>query len=132
MDAVLLGLAREADRVLLAAIVAARAGETFVMARAAEQGLKWGELRAICGGPTGGYNESRFKINAGQLYYMSVPCEFTDTVPHDVIGAFNRAAVAIHPLIRVTAERLNAQGELTITVFANLLPLLPRPEVFWL
>lgn len=132
LDAILLGLAREADRVLLEAIVAARVGESFLMARAAEQGLKWGELRAISGAPAGGPDESLFKVDAGQLYYMSVPCEFTDTVTQNVIGAFNRAGVAIHPEIRIVAERLNVQGELRVTCYANLLPLLPRPGVFWL
>lgn len=126
VKAIVLGLAREADRVLLAAIIAATP-TAFTLAKAATRGLEFAELRALIGtagtGATVGED--------GTLRAAGVRGELTPTIAGTVIGSFTRAAVAIHPEIRVVAKRLNVVGELEMTVFASMLPLIPDPTAFW-
>lgn len=127
MQSILYGLAQAADRTLLAAIVAA-SPSTFTHGLAAARNLEFSELRALVG--TNGTGAAA--DTAGTLRVNGVLADYTPTIEETVVGAFNRAAVAIHPQIVVHVERRNLQGDLVVTCFANLLPLVPDASAFWL
>ena len=126
MTAIPLGIARAADNLLLTAIN----GETpsaFSVASAAAQGLVAGELRALIG--TNGTG-AQFRAD-GQLIAGGIDAEMTADMAGTVIGAFDRAAIAIHDEIRILAERLDSQGTLAVTCWVDMIPLLPDPAKFW-
>src|SRR5690606_1575138 len=125
--AIMFGLAQAADRTLLAAIVT-ETPAAFTHGAAAARNLEFAELRALVGTDGTGATVDA----AGSLRAAGVLADYTPTIEETVIGAFNRAAVAVHPEIVVHAERRNLQGDLVLTVFANLLPLVPDSGAFWL
>lgn len=121
-----LGLARQADAVLLAAIKAATPA-AFTLAAAAAQGLRIDDLRALVG--TNG-NGATWRGD-GAFTAANIPADLTADTDITVAGAFNRAGVAIHEDVTVTAERRNLQGDLIVTAYANMIPLLPDAAKFW-
>ena len=121
-----LGLARAADAVLLDAI-GATTPDAFSIAAAAGAGVKWPELRALIG--TAGNGAS--VTGESRLIAAGVPAELTADSAATTVGAFNRAAVAIHEDVAVTVERRNTQADLIVTAHANFIPLLPDPAKFW-
>lgn len=127
MNAIILGIGRLADSVLLSAIVTARTGSVFTLQAAALAGLKHGELRAIGSDLT----SAILRTDGGQLYHGPVPVELSDTINGIVTGSFARAGVAIHPSLRVAVKRLNVDGSMELSCFCNMLPLIPNPAVFW-
>ena len=126
MTAIPLGIARAADNLLLTAINAATPS-AFSVASAAAQGLKTGELRALIG--TNGTG-AQFRAD-GQLIAAGIAAEMTADMAGTVVGAFDRAAIAIHDEIRVLGERLDGEGNLTVTCWVDMIPLLPDPSKFW-
>lgn len=126
MRSIVLGLAREADRVLLAAI-AAKTPTAFTLAKAAARGLEFAELRALMGTAGTGGTVSQ----DGELRVSGVRAEMTNQAAGTIVGSFARSAVAVHPMINVIAERLNVNGDTKITVFANMLGLVPDATAFW-
>lgn len=125
LKSIIAGLSREADRVLLSAIAAAAPNE-FSLAAAAARGLEFAELRALVG--TAGNGAA---VENGVIYAYGIQAELTPSISETIVGAFNRAAVAIHPKITVAAERLNVHGDVRVTCFANLLGLVPDSSAFW-
>lgn len=126
MTAIPLGIARAADNLLLTAINAATPS-AFSVASAAAQGLNAGELRALIG--TNGTG-AQFRAD-GQLIAAGIAAEMTADMAGTVVGAFDRAAIAIHDEIRVLGERLDGYGNLTVTCWVDMIPLLPDPAKFW-
>lgn len=126
MRAVVLGLAREADRVLLAAIIA-KTPAAFTLAAAAARGLEFQELRALVGTAGAGATVGQ----DGTLRAAGVLAELTPSTTATIVGSFARSAVAVHPTINVVAERLNVNGDVRMTVFANLMGLVPDSTAFW-
>lgn len=126
LTAIPLGVARAADNLLLTAINAATLSP-FSVAAASAQGLKAGELRALIGTDGTG---AQFRAD-GQLIAAGIAAEMTADMAGTVVGAFDRAAVAIHDEIRILAERLNANGDLAVTCWVDMIPLLPDPAKFW-
>lgn len=124
--AMTLGLSRAADEVLLTAIVATTPGN-FSMARAAAQGLKWGELRAIVGRSANGATVSE----DGTLRAGGVPAELTADTASTIVGAFSRAGVAIGESVDVYFERTSKSGLLAVTAWASMLALVPDASKFW-
>lgn len=124
--AVVMGLARAADETLLSAI-AATAPTAFSLANAAAQGLKFDELRGMVGTTGAGATVSQ----DGELRAAGVRSELSADLTGTIIGAWDRAAIAIHEDLPVHFERLNTQGDLVVTVWANLIPLLPDANKFW-
>lgn len=123
--ALALGLARLCDAVLLGEIVA-NAPSTFTLAKAAAQGLRFGELRAMCGRDAQGA-----AVGAdGVLRVAGVSADMTDVVEASVIGAFGRAAVAVEDEIRIVIKRMSVQGDMEVTVFVTAEPLIPTAD-FW-
>ena len=121
-----LGLARAADTCLLAAIVATTP-PAFTLAAAAARGLKFGELAALVG--TAGTGASVYED--GRLRVAGVPAELTDTTAASIVGAFNRAAVAVGEEISLVAKRTNLDGSMELTAHANLIALLPDDSAFF-
>lgn len=121
-----LGIGRACDAVLLEAINAASPG-VFSISAAAAQGIKASELRGLIG--TAG-NGAEFRTD-GTLVAAGVSAELTADMNGTVIGAFNRSGIAIHEEITVMAERLNSNGDLIVTCWISLIPLVPDVEKFW-
>lgn len=123
--ALALGVARVCDATLLSAIVA-NTPAPFSLAAAAARGLRFGELSAMSGTTAHGA-----AIGAdGVLRVAGVNAEMTDVVAPSVIGAFGRAAVAVRDDIRVVIKRMSTQGDLEISLFVTIEPLIPTPD-FW-
>lgn len=121
-----LGVARVADAVLLAAINAATP-TAFTLAAAAAQGVEFNELRAMVGTNGTGATVSQ----DGILRVGGIMAELTPDNATTIVGAFNRAAVAVHEDIGLVAERTDAQGSLVLTCWVNAQALLPLPGAFW-
>lgn len=127
------GVAKAADAALLAAIVAANP-TAFTLAKAAGAGLRFPELRALCG--TAGTG-SVVSGNGGLVVLPAagapggIAAEFTDVIAPTVVGDFSRAAIAVDEEIQLVADRTNVNGDLELTVWVGLQALLPRPDVFW-
>lgn len=124
--AIVMGLARAADEVLLAAI-AATAPTPFSLAKVAAQGLKFDELRGTVGTAGAGATVNQ----DGDLRAAGIPSELTADLAATIVGAWDRAAVAIHEDLPIHFERLNTQGDLVVTAWANLIPLVPDQAKFW-
>jgi len=134
MTSIVLGLARAADTILLGAILE-KNPEAFGLHKAAAAGLKFGELRAIIGTNGSGAGvapDGTLRAGWGASGDTTgIIAEFTDVMAATLIGDFSRSAIAVHDEIQLVADRTNVKGDLTLTVFAGLQALLPRPEVFW-
>ncbi|MEN9901635.1 MAG: hypothetical protein RL651_299 [Pseudomonadota bacterium] len=126
LTAIPLGIARAADNLLLSAINA-ETPSPFTVAAASAQGLNAGELRALIGTDGTG---AQFRAD-GQLIAAGIAAEMTPDMAGTIVGAFDRAAVAIHDEITLLAERLDGDGNLAVTCWVSMIPLLPDPAKFW-
>lgn len=125
-QAIARGLARLADSVLLAAIVA-KTPAAFTLAAAAAQGLRFAELRALVGtAATGAAVGADGVLRAG-----GVAAELTDTTAATIIGAFNRSAVAVEDEVQIIIDRRSLQGDLAITAHASMRALVPGAGSFF-
>lgn len=124
--ALALGLSRAADDVLLSAIAAANPS-AFSLAAAASQGLEFGELRALVGTSGAGAVVDQ----SGVLRVAGVPAEMTADNTGTFVGSFNRAAVAVHERIDLTAHRMDAAGSVQIACWASFVPCVPDAAKFW-
>ncbi|HDH7836111.1 TPA: hypothetical protein PJH80_002767 [Raoultella ornithinolytica] len=125
------GIARLADAVLLThlesnAATLADANVTTIAAAAAAKGLRWAGLSAVAGTSANGVNLD----STGKLRVAGVAAELTDTITGSVIGAFDRAAVAIDDEIRLTVRRTDNAG-VEIVAWVTASPLVPSNDYFW-
>ena len=121
-----MGISRAVDFALLGAIYNATPA-AFTLAAAAAAGVKFSELRAIAG-----INGTGVSVNAaGQLNVSGVPAELTSEHSMTVVGAFQHSAVAIGEEIQVIVDRLDRSGEVAISAWVELLPLIPNADFFW-
>ncbi|SOE67044.1 hypothetical protein SAMN05446935_2929 [Burkholderia sp. YR290] len=140
MHAIVRGLARTADAVLLAAIAAGTPQAaingivqpnvplaSFSLAAAAASGVRMSELRALVGSSGNGAAID----NNGVLRAAGIAAELTPEVASTIIGSFARSAVMIRSDVDVIAERTNVNGELAVTAWAAFQPLLPDTSRFW-
>ncbi len=134
MASIVLGLGRAIDQTITYTILRGKPA-VFSLPSVAVAGLRFGELRALCG-----TNAASASINsAGQLVVMTngpqdtggIAAELTDVMAETIVGDFSRCAVAVHDEIRLVADRTNARGDLTLTAFIGIQALLPRRDVFW-
>ncbi|WP_284266128.1 hypothetical protein [Roseicyclus amphidinii] len=124
-----LGLGRAVDAVLLTAIIASKPAQDLAnpfIDEAATLGLRFDEIAAIAGPAAFG----DVVIDNGRLYLRGVPAELSPDAARGVVGAWDRAAVAIQPEIDVLVERDRA-GALTFTAWADFAPLIPSTAFFW-
>ncbi|HIE8960135.1 TPA: hypothetical protein ACXP5Z_002436 [Klebsiella pneumoniae] len=125
------GIARLADAVLLAhletnASTLADANVATIAAAAAAKGLRWAGLSAVAGTSANGVTLD----STGKLRVAGVAAELTDTITGSVIGAFDRAAVAIDDEIRLTVRRTDNAG-VEIVAWVTASPLVPDASAFW-
>jgi hypothetical protein len=126
LTAVVLGVARAADAILLEALAGATLAN-FSLAAAAASGVRFDELRALIGTTgTGAAVDA-----AGNLRAAGVPAELTADTAGTYAGAFDRAAVAIHADMPLHVERRDAAANLTLTCYITAQALLPAPGFFW-
>lgn len=125
--AILMGLARAADKTLLDAIIATTP-TSFSLAAAAGRKLAFDDLRALVGTSATGAAVGQ----DGVLRANGVAAELTDTIGQTVIGSFRHSAVAIRPELLLHVERLSVNGDLKLTCHAALAALVPDPASFWL
>jgi len=126
MAGIALGIARALDATLLAAITATTPG-AFTIGAAAAAGFEFPELRALVGTAGAGAVVGQ----AGTLRAGGILAELTPDAAGTLVGAFNRAAVAISEDIALIAERINVKGDLVLTAWINCQPLVPMPGAFW-
>lgn len=124
--ALTLGLGRAADRLLLAAINATTP-DAFTLAGAAAQGLNVEELRALVGTNAAG---AEFR-NDGTMVAANIPAKLTGDMAGTLIGAWDRAAIAIGQDVSLLAERTNKNGTLDVTAWAYMIPMVPDASKFW-
>jgi len=126
MTAVALGIARAADETLLSAI-AATTPDAFTLAALASKNLQLGDLRALAG-----TNANGAAIGAdGVLRVAGVPAELTPDAAGTIIGAFDRAAIAVGSEVTLIWERVNTNGKLSLSAWLNMLPIIPDAGKFW-
>ena len=128
LTAIVHGLAKAADRVLIQAIAALNPS-AFTIGAAAARNITFAELSGFVGTTGTGATVQEGKLFAGGL----VNAELTAGTDKTLIGAFNRVAIAIHPDVRVVIERMNAQSDLNIIVYANIQAVIPQgsESAFW-
>lgn len=126
MIALALGLGRAADRLLLAAINATTP-DAFTLAAAASQGLNVEELRALVGTNAAG---AEFRTD-GTMVAANIPAKLTGDMAGTLIGAWDRAAIAIGQDVSLLAERTNKNGTLDVTAWATMIPMVPDASKFW-
>ncbi len=124
--ALTLGAARAADEALLSAILAA-SPSAFTLAKAASAGLALPELRGLVGtaGASGTIAED------GSLRAAGIVAELTADSSQTLIGAWDRAAIAIRDDIDIHFKRVGLNGGLEVIAWINLLPLVPDATKFW-
>lgn len=126
MLSIAMGLGRIADAALLDAVTASTPA-TFSLGAAAAAGFNFSELRGLIG--TSGTGAS---VDAsGVLRAAGIEADLTSASAATVIGAFSRAAVVFSDRISFTAERINTNGDCTLTCWCNAQALLPQPGAFW-
>lgn len=122
-----LGIARLADQILLAGLVAA-APSAFTLAKAAAKGLKISELRALVGtSATGAAIGADGVLRAG-----GIPGELVSVIAPTIIGAYSRTGVAVENQIRVVSKRTSLHGDLEIVVYVTAQALIPDAGAVWL
>lgn len=126
MTSILLGLARAADHTLLQAIKAS-APPAFTLAAAAAAGLQFAELKGVIGTAGAGGVVG----TDGTLRLAGTLAELSDQVDVSLVGCWSKSAVAIHDSVRVLVERRSIAGDMTLTVFADMQPLIPVEGAFW-
>lgn len=132
VKAIVLGLGRAADETLMSAI-AATSLTSFSLSAAARKGLRFSELFGFVGPESiaGVVTEDgvlRLKSATGVDY---VNAELSADLGTSIVGSWSRSGIAIHDHLPVHFERLNANGDLAITAWANFVPLVPNPTYFW-
>lgn len=125
LASIALGLAAAADQCLLSVLVAGGL-QDYALENPAHMGLRWHELRALVGTGAAGAAYAD-----GQLRVQGIPAELTDRMAGTVVGAFDRAAVAISEEITLIADRVNQRGDLNLTCWANMQALVPSFHCFW-
>lgn len=124
--ALALGISRAADEVLLSAISTA-APSAFSLAKAAAQGLVFGELRGLVGTVGAGAVIGQ----DGALRAAGIPAELTADMTGTIVGAWNRAGVIVCEDISVHFQRLGKHGAQAVTAWVTMLPLVPDASKFW-
>lgn len=129
ITAIVLGLAKTADKALLTAIQTLNP-TAFSFGAAAARNVTYEELSGFIGtNGTGAQLSGNGKLYAGGL----VQAELTPAINTTLIGAWNRVGVAVHPEVNIVVERLNAESDLNISVFCDIQAAIPSGSqtAFW-
>lgn len=120
------GVARIVDELALAAILANNP-ETFTLAKAAAAGVRVADLRSLVG--TAGTGAS-FRAD-GQLVAAGIEGELTPVTDKTVIGQFDRALAVVGSDMFVQSNRLNVNGDVTVTAWLSVDAVAPDAGRFW-
>ncbi|MGR4877271.1 hypothetical protein ACIPRS_15915 [Pseudoxanthomonas sp. LARHCG66] len=121
-----LGLARTADAVLLDAVKASNP-QAFSIAAIAAQDLQIEDIRAIAG-----TNAAGVAVGVdGVLRAAGVPAQLTPDMSGTIVGAWDRCVVAIRDDISINFLRIGTAGDMMVTAWASMLPLIAAPQNFW-
>lgn len=126
LASIVAGISQTVDKVFIEAVLATTPA-TFTLAAAAAKGAKVESLRALVGTAGAG---AAFRAD-GQLIAAGIPAELTATTASTLVGWFERGAVVIGPDVSILAERLNVNGDLTVTAWFSLAAAIPDGDSFW-
>lgn len=126
LAAIVAGVSRTADRVFIETVLAA-SPEAFSVGKAAAKGARFEQLRGLIGTDGTG---AAFRAD-GQMIVNNVPAEITAASAESLIGWFERGAVVIGPDLQILAERLNVNGDLSVTCWFSLRAVIPDAASFW-
>lgn len=126
LASIMAGISRTVDKVFLDTVLATTP-EAFALTKAATKGAKIGNLRALVG--TAGAGAAI--RDDGALTAAGIPAELTAAMSETVVGWFERGAVLLGPDLSILAERLNTNGDLTVTAWFSLNAVLPDSGNFW-
>jgi hypothetical protein len=127
------GLANLVDQVMLerlaADLTALPAGTALpgILQAVAPTGIRFEELRAIVGSAASGVTGVD---EAGALRVAGIPAQMSGEHSDTIVGAFDRAAVAVLDDIRLTVARTSLDGAMEVTAWVDLAPLVPDPAFF--
>ncbi len=124
--AITLGLARAADEVLLSALTAANLDD-FALGKAAAQGLRFDELQAI----SGTLGQGTSVGEDGILRAAGIRSELTGDMEGTIVGAWNRAAVAVRDDAMLHMQHTGLAGEMVVTAWASMQAEIPDASKFW-
>lgn len=122
--AVALGLANEADRLLLAAINATTPA-AFTLSKLAAAGMQLDDLQAITSGSAAAVGAD------GVLRAAGVSAQLTGQAAGTLVGDFTRSALVIGERFDMHARKLGRSGDLEITVLVDVLPVVADAGAFW-
>ncbi|MCL7421536.1 MAG: hypothetical protein M8364_11595 [Methylobacter sp.] len=126
MDSIARGLAREADRVLTAAVLATTPAN-FTLALAAAAGVNFKGLRGLVG-TNGTAAEIR---HDGVLVAEGIEAELTDVMIDTIVGAWENSAVFISDDIHLIMKRASVDGSIEVSLFVNMVAAIPDDSLFW-
>lgn len=126
LTAIFTGLSRIVDKLALEAILA-NTPENFTLAKAAAAGVRFADLRAMIG--TAG--TGAMVRQDGQLVAAGVPGELTNVTTQTVIGQFDRALAMLGTDMSVLVNRLNTNGDMTISAWLSVDAVAPDAGRFW-
>lgn len=126
LQSVLAGLGQLADSVLLTKIDSLTPA-AFSLGAAAARNLEFGNLRALVGTSGTGATVRQ----DGTLAVQGINAELTSSHAKTFVGAFGRSAIVLWSDLRIVAKRLSADGTVSVTCFANVLPAVPDSAAFW-
>ncbi|MFJ2995476.1 hypothetical protein [Pandoraea sp. NPDC087047] len=119
--AVLRGLGLLVDKLVFDAIDAATP-ETFDFGKMAARNVGFGDITAVIGTSGQGatvWQDGMLRSKEG------IPARLTAGHAKSFAGVFSRAFVAVWPTVNIHAKRMDANGNLDISVFANARAVLP-------
>ena len=121
------GISRTVDAVFLGTVLATNP-EAFTLGKAGAKGAKIDALRGLVGTAGAGATwrgDGKFAVAGG------IPADLTAATAATVVGWFERGAVVLGPDLSILAERLNVNGDLTVTAWFSLEAVIPDPAQFW-
>jgi phage head maturation protease len=119
--AIVHGIARAVDEVLLAAITAA-SPTVYTLAAAAAAGRRFGDLRALVGTAGNGAAVAQ----DGVLRAAGVPADLTASTAKTFVADWSRVGVAVHEQIDLVIDAVNKRGDVFVTVALDCHALLPE------
>lgn len=131
LRALMAGAGAALDGVLLRAIAAAcdeLAATAAPHAICARSGVRWNEVAAILGqvsAPITGLT-----VENGELRLGGVRAEHSKGAAHAIVGAWDRAALAVSPEVEILMERHGVSGGLIATAWFDACALVPDPAYF--
>jgi hypothetical protein len=128
LRALMAGAGSALDGVLLNAIAAAcdeQSATAAPHAICARSGVRWRELKAVIG-----QNAIAPTVDADRLLVGGIHAEHTTGAAHAILGAWDRAALAVSPELEILMERHGVSGGLTLTAWFDACALVPDPAFF--